>query len=118
MIVIVMERETQSDQLHSAVREGDLNKIREIIEKIGGGGCCESKKKLLLGRNSEGETPLYVAAESGLVEAVAEILRHSDIESASAAARNGFDPFHVAAKQGHVGEKKLFKYGSVLLSFN
>ncbi|KAK4742133.1 hypothetical protein SAY87_000134 [Trapa incisa] len=96
-----MEMEGQSDQqLHSGVREGDLGKIREILEKIGDDG--ESKKKLLLCRNSEGETPLYVAAEIGNVAAVAEILRHSDIESASAASRNGFDPFHIAAKLGHV----------------
>jgi hypothetical protein len=35
------------------------------------------------------------------------MLEYMNLETASVAARNGYDPFHVAAKQGHLGEKSF-----------
>lgn len=86
--------------LHLAARAGNSSKVREILQN------CGDPKAPLAKLNLEGETPLYTAAENGHVGAVIEILKHSDLESASIAARNGLDPFHVAAKHGHLGEDR------------
>ncbi|KFK31178.1 hypothetical protein AALP_AA6G079100 [Arabis alpina] len=83
--------------LHIAARTGNLSKVKELI-RCGG----EELKELLSKQNLEGETPLYTAAENGHSIVVEEMLKHMDLENASIAARNGFDPFHVAAKQGHL----------------
>ncbi|GAB4858945.1 hypothetical protein Ancab_010417 [Ancistrocladus abbreviatus] len=84
--------------LHLAARAGNLSKIREILQDCGGCG----SKELLCKQNLEGETPLYVAAESGHPLVVGELLKYSDLQAASIGAKNGFDPFHIAARQGHV----------------
>lgn len=88
--------------LHIGARTGNLGKVKEMIR-----GCCNSVgelKELLSKQNLEGETPLYTAAENGHSLVVEEMLKHMDLETASIAARNGFDPLHVAAKQGHLGK--------------
>ncbi|WCJ21825.1 Ankyrin repeat family protein [Euphorbia peplus] len=85
-------------QIHLAARAGNLTRVRELLQN------CDRKeaKDLLSVKNQEGETALYAAAESGNVGVVVEMLGYMDLETASIAARNGFDPFHVAAKQGHL----------------
>lgn len=89
--------------LHIAARTGNLGKV---IESIRG---CNGVEELLSKQNLEGETSLYTAAENGHWLVVEEMLKHIDLDTASIAARNGFDPFHVAAKQGHLG-KRNFRY--------
>ncbi|KAL4312429.1 hypothetical protein GQ457_01G018150 [Hibiscus cannabinus] len=84
--------------LHLAARTGNLSRVREILHNLNG----PEAKELLAKQNLEGETPLYVAAENGQAVVVAEMLKHMDLETASITARNGYDPFHVAAKHGHV----------------
>ncbi|KAJ4891425.1 Ankyrin repeat family protein [Raphanus sativus] len=91
--------------LHIAARTGNLGKVKELIR-----GCCDDGEKLrelLSKQNLEGETPLYTAAENGQSAVVEEMLKHMDLQTASIAARNGFDPFHVAAKQGHLEVLKI-----------
>ncbi|KAH9726618.1 ANK REP REGION domain-containing protein [Citrus sinensis] len=85
-------------QLHLAARAGNLSRVMEILQS------CDANeaKDLLSKKNQEGETPLYVAAESGHALIVEEMLQHMDLETASIPARNGYDSFHVAAKQGHL----------------
>ncbi|KAF8086972.1 hypothetical protein N665_0607s0032 [Sinapis alba] len=85
--------------LHIAARTGNLGKVKELIR-----GSCDGEelRELLSKQNLEGETPLYTAAENGHSFVVEEMLKHMNLETASIAARNGFDPFHVAAKQGHL----------------
>ncbi|KAK4778351.1 hypothetical protein SAY87_018538 [Trapa incisa] len=90
--------------LHLAARAGNSNKVSEILHN------CGDTKALLANLNLEGETPLYTAAENGHVGAVIEILKHSDLDSASVTARNGLDPFHAAAKQGHLEVLKELLY--------
>ena len=86
--------------LHIAARTGNLGKVNDLIR----GGCDgEELRELLSKQNLEGETPLYTAAENGHSAVVEEMLERMDLQTASIAARNGFDPFHVAAKQGHLG---------------
>ncbi|CAN0922994.1 Ankyrin repeat-containing protein At5g02620 [Linum grandiflorum] len=91
--------------LHLAARAANLSKVREILQKCDARS--EEAKGLLSVQNQEGETPLYAAAESGLADVVSEMLGYMDLDTASIAARNGFDPFHVAAKQGHLVLREL-----------
>ncbi|KDO51602.1 hypothetical protein CISIN_1g006802mg [Citrus sinensis] len=90
-------------QLHLAARAGNLSRVMEILQS------CDANeaKDLLSKKNQEGETPLYVAAESGHALIVEEMLQHMNLETASIPARNGYDSFHVAAKQGHLVVKAL-----------
>ncbi|KAL3322562.1 hypothetical protein AABB24_039922 [Solanum stoloniferum] len=81
--------------LHLAVRAGNLGKVKEIVHS-------KSTNDLLSKQNQEGETVLYVAAENGHSLVVAELLKHLDLQTASILANNGFDAFHIAAKQGHL----------------
>lgn len=60
-------------------------------------------KELLGKQNQSGETALYVAAEYGYVDLVREMIKYYDLADAGIKARNGFDAFHIAAKQGDLG---------------
>lgn len=106
--------------LHLAVRAGNLGKVKEIVQKLDNS---KGISDLLSKQNQEGETALYVAAENGHTLVVAELLKHLDLQTASILARNGYDAFHVAAKQGHIGEslcpqkrKKREHFPSLVLS--
>lgn len=85
--------------LHLAARAGNLIRVKEILRK------CDPNtlKDLLSKQNQEGETVLYAAAENGHASVVAEFLKYSNLHTASIPARNGYDPFHVAANRGHLG---------------
>ena len=86
-------------QLHLAARAGNLVRLKEILHN------CSPKESLdLLSKpNQEGETPLYIAAENGHSMLVGEMLKHIDLHTASLPAKNAYDPFHIAARQGHLG---------------
>ncbi|KAG6767721.1 hypothetical protein POTOM_028936 [Populus tomentosa] len=99
-------------QIHLAARTGNLSRVREILQNSDG----TDLKVLLAMQNHEGETPLYAAAENGHAEVVAEMLESMDLETASIAARNGYDPFHVATKQGHL-DLSRFVFCMMLLEF-
>lgn len=87
-------------QLHSAARAGNLGEVLGMIS-----GCVEGElDEVLSKQNQSGETALYVAAEYGYVDLVKEMIKYYVLRSAGLKSRNGFDAFHVAAKQGDVGE--------------
>lgn len=87
-------------ELHLAARAGNAVRVHKILSE-----CSETQlKDLLFKQNQDGETALYIAAEKGYVEAVREILKVSDIQSAGIKANNNYDSFHIAAKQGHLGK--------------
>ncbi|KAG2670244.1 hypothetical protein I3843_14G074700 [Carya illinoinensis] len=89
--------------LHSAVREGNLDVVVEIL-----GGTGETElKELLAKQNYAGETALYVAAEYGSGDLVREIIKYYDLADAGIKARNGFDALHIAAKQGELEVLKV-----------
>ncbi|KAJ8754181.1 hypothetical protein K2173_002080 [Erythroxylum novogranatense] len=81
---------------HAAARAGDLEVVVEMI--------AESRetelKHLLAKQNQSGETALYVATECGHIDLVKEMIKYYDTTTAGLKARNGYDPFHLAAKQG------------------
>ncbi|THG03679.1 hypothetical protein TEA_010080 [Camellia sinensis var. sinensis] len=82
--------------LHSAARAGNLEVVLELLTINGD----EELKELLSEQNQSGETALYVAAEYGYVDLVKEMMKYYDIASAGIKAKNGYDAFHIAAKQG------------------
>lgn len=83
--------------LHLAARAGNLAGVQKIVSD-----CDENQLKDLISKqNQDGETALYVAAERGFVGIVREILKASDLQSASVKANNSFDAFHISAKEGH-----------------
>lgn len=94
--------------LHLAARSGNLELVIEII--------CEREdgelKELLCKQNHSGETALYVAVECGFVDLVKEMMKYYDISMASIKAKNGYDAFHIASKQGNLGKSlwKMFKF--------
>lgn len=82
--------------LHLFARAGNLSRIKEIFQNSSD---CRS---LLRKQNQEGETPLYVAAENGNALVIEEFLKYVDLDTASIKARSGYDPFHIAARQGYI----------------
>jgi len=89
--------------LQSAIRAGNLELVREITSQSPEG----ELKELLSKRNNSCETALYVAAENGHLDIVKELIRYCDIGLAGFKARNGFDAFHIAAKNGHLGRSRI-----------
>ncbi|KAL5581099.1 hypothetical protein UlMin_013541 [Ulmus minor] len=89
--------------LHSASRAGNITVAREILSSTE-----EAElKDLLAKQNQSGETALYVAAEYGYVDLVREMIKYYDLADAGIKARNGFDAFHIAAKQGDLDVLKV-----------
>lgn len=93
----------ENSPLHLAAREGNLELALEILSDSGDGGL----KEVLCKQNQSGETALFVAAENGFVDFVREMIKYYDIESAGIKARNSFDAFHIAAKQGYLEVLKV-----------
>lgn len=87
--------------LHSAARAGDLELVSDILSKCDD---AEELEELLSKQNQSGETTLYVAAEHGHCDLVEEMMKYYDVSSAGIRARNGYDAFHIAAKQGDLGK--------------
>ncbi|XP_030494186.2 ankyrin repeat-containing protein At5g02620 [Cannabis sativa] len=90
--------------LHLAARSGNRELVLEIISKTSEE---VELKEILAKQNHACETPLYVASEYGYVDMVEDMIKHYDIDTAGTRARNGFDAFHVATKQGNLGVLKV-----------
>ncbi|XP_052174127.1 ankyrin repeat-containing protein At5g02620-like [Diospyros lotus] len=89
--------------LHSAARAGDLKAALGILTSTGDG----ELKEFLSKQNQSGETAFYVAAEYGYTDLVKEMLKYYDVSSAGIKAKNGYDAFHIAAKQGNLEILKI-----------
>ncbi|GAB4833688.1 hypothetical protein Ancab_031935 [Ancistrocladus abbreviatus] len=89
--------------LHLAVRAGNLTEVFRILTSSDD----DEVKGLLSTQNQSGETALYVAAEYGCVDMVKEMIKHYDMGSAGVKAKNGYDAFHIAVKQGDLEVLKV-----------
>ncbi|GKV05749.1 hypothetical protein SLEP1_g17721 [Rubroshorea leprosula] len=98
-----MTRKPDDTPLHSAVRAGNLEMVLEIIN----GSEDAELKDLLSKQNQSGQTALYVASEYGNADLVKEMIKFHDVGLASITARNGYDAFHIAAKQGDMAVLKV-----------
>ncbi|KAJ8758530.1 hypothetical protein K2173_000251 [Erythroxylum novogranatense] len=90
----------------SAVRSGDLHSLKQIVEKLTKDETSDgfsSVSDLLALQNDAGETALYIAAESNLESIFSYLIKFCDVEAAKIRAKSDMDPFHVAAKKGHLG---------------
>lgn len=90
-------------KLHAAARAGNLDEVMEILNGMGEVELKEFLKK----QNQAGETALYSAAEYGQVDVVREMIKFYDPADASIKAKNGYDAFHIAAKQGDLVTLKV-----------
>lgn len=90
-------------QLHTAARAGNLELAVEIMSNIGDA----ELRQLLSKQNNSGETALYVAAENGHVDLVKEMIKYHDAGLAGTKAKNDYDAFHIAAKQGDLEVLKV-----------
>lgn len=86
-------------KLHAAARAGSLDEVLEILNGIGE----DELKEFLIKQNQAGETALYSAAEYGHIDVVREMIKYYDPVAASIKAKNGYDAFHIAAKEGDLG---------------
>ncbi|KAI3412968.1 ANK_REP_REGION domain-containing protein [Psidium guajava] len=89
--------------LHLVARAGDSESLLNALSESGE----KELKGLLTKQNQSGETILYVAAESGHVDLVRELMGYYDIGSAGIKAKSGYDAFHIAAKQGDLDVLKI-----------
>ncbi|KAL4346839.1 hypothetical protein GQ457_17G009990 [Hibiscus cannabinus] len=96
--------------LHSAVN------FELVLEIISGSREDVESEDLLSKQNKSGETALYVAAECGYADLVKEMIKYHDIVLAGVKARNGFDAFHIAAKQGDLEVLKILMDSNLDLS--
>lgn len=100
---------------HAVACGGQSGKLRMAMEILANVGDAEVKQ-LLSKQNHSGETALYVAAEHGSVDLVKEMMKYYDIGLAGTKAKNGYDAFHVAARQGELG-KPLWVLKLLLLTY-
>ncbi|KAG7607864.1 Ankyrin repeat-containing domain superfamily [Arabidopsis suecica] len=99
--------------LHTAVREGKTDLLLEMIGEHDG----VELKELLAEQNQSGETALYVAAEYGHTDMVKILMKLSDSVLAGTKAKNGFDAFHIAAKNGNLQVLDVLIQANPELSF-
>ncbi|KAK9283963.1 hypothetical protein L1049_012221 [Liquidambar formosana] len=100
-------------ELHLAAQRGDLAAVKQILNDIDSqmvgslsgaeldAEVAEVRAAVVNELNELGETALFTAAERGDLDVVKELLKYSNKESMSMKNRSGFDPLHIAARQGH-----------------
>lgn len=89
----------------SAVRSGDLERLKRLVDELTRDqpGDGSSLSDLMSLQNDDGETALYVAAESNLEDVFGYLLSFCDIHSVKIRSKSDMDVFQVAAKRGHLG---------------
>nr|XP_010910061.1 LOW QUALITY PROTEIN: ankyrin repeat-containing protein At2g01680 [Elaeis guineensis] len=91
----------------SAVRSGDLDGVRRVVEGPDA-GVEGAVAALMAAQTDAGETALYIAVENNYEELFRYLLPLCDFETATLRSRVDLNAFHVAAKQGHAGIVKEF----------
>lgn len=106
-------------ELHLATQKGDVSAVRQILGEIdeqmlkttGGADfdaeVAEIRAVVVNEVNELGETPLFTAAERGYIDIVKELLPYTTKEGIRMKNRSGFDTLHIAANQGHHGNRVL-----------
>ncbi|KAJ0900316.1 putative ankyrin repeat-containing protein [Helianthus annuus] len=83
--------------LFSAVRSGDVETIKRIVNEDG------DSDGFMGMQNDVGETVVYMAAESDSMEVFDYLIKFCDVESVKIRSKADFNAFHVAAQRGHLG---------------
>mmetsp|Transcript_21827 Transcript_21827/g.62185 ORF Transcript_21827/g.62185 Transcript_21827/m.62185 type:complete len:368 (-) Transcript_21827:117-1220(-) len=95
--------------LHHATQQGNLDVVKELVKAIGDGGREESKKRIVMKLNRNGNSPLHVACLLGHCD-IAKYLS-SQQNSIIIMQRNPMDgntPLHYASMNGHIDIVKFF----------
>ncbi|KAK1429628.1 hypothetical protein QVD17_11842 [Tagetes erecta] len=105
-------------ELHLAAKRGDVMEVRQILDEINeqmmrtgaefDDEVAETRASVVNEMNELGETALFTAAERGFIEVVKELLPYTTKEGLALKNRSGFDPFHIAAREGHREIVKIF----------
>ncbi|XP_057981788.1 ankyrin repeat-containing protein ITN1 [Malania oleifera] len=107
-------------ELHLAAQRGDLAAVKQILGDINSqiegtlsGAEFDTEVKEIRAAvvnevNELGETALFTAAEKGRLEVVKELLKYSSKETVTKKNHSGFDPFHIAAREGHQAIVQVF----------
>nr|KAJ0201829.1 hypothetical protein LSAT_V11C600311060 [Lactuca sativa] len=100
-------------ELHLAAKRGDVMAVKEILDEINeqmlrtmtgaefDAEVAEIRASVVNEVNELGETALFTAAERGFLEVVKELLPYTTKEGLSLKNRSGFDPLHIASREGH-----------------
>lgn len=106
----------------SAVGSGDLKSVKEAVKDDGSDSDHPAAASISSGlmelQTDNGETALYVAAESNHEEVFSYLLKFCHLQTVLIKSKvSGLDAFHVAAKNGHLGIyiHKLFSFYYFLL---
>ena len=78
--------------LHNACLDGDVDKVKSLCEKVGAN---------TEATNSEGQTPLHLAAHMGKVKVVMYLCEEADANKEATDA-DGQTPLHLAALHGQL----------------
>lgn len=91
--------------LFSAVRSGDLESLKLLVEKLSGTESADgaSAAALMTLQNDAGQTALYVAAENNFEEVFVYLLKFCGLQTVMIKSKLDIDAFHVAAKRGNLG---------------
>ena len=107
-------------ELHLAAQRGDLAAVKQILVDIDtqmvgtlsgadfDAEVAEIRACVVNEVNELGETALFTAAERGHFDVVKELLKYANKDSISKKNLSGFDPLHIAARQGHHGNDLNF----------
>lgn len=116
-------------ELHLAARRGDLTAVRKILRDIDSqmlrtlsGADLEAevtkvRVSLVNEVNELGETALFTAADRGHLEVVKELLKYSNKECVIKRSNSGFNALHIAACQGHNGNKFFFNEVCIFVTY-
>ncbi|XP_059655343.1 ankyrin repeat-containing protein At2g01680 [Cornus florida] len=85
----------------SAVQSGDLESLKSLIKNEGSDRAAVSALMAL--QNDAGETALYIAAENNFQEIFTYLLQFCDLQTVMIRSKSDMNPFHIAAKRGHLG---------------
>ncbi|KAL5760906.1 hypothetical protein ACOSQ2_019744 [Xanthoceras sorbifolium] len=90
----------------SAVRSGDLEAIKRIVDKVTKDKAPDGSSlvsDLMDMRTDAEETALYIAADNNMQEVFSYLLKFCDVDVVKIRSKSDMNAFHVAAKKGHLG---------------
>ncbi|XP_042491188.1 ankyrin repeat-containing protein At2g01680-like [Macadamia integrifolia] len=92
--------------LFSAVRSGNIDYLKLILERGSNGGEGDDRASipaLMALGNDAGQTPLYIAAENNLEDVFKYLVNFCDLQTVMIRSKFDMDAFHVAASRGNLG---------------